>query len=149
MTSFYPIASWSSGSIKFCKRVWISFRLQISCLNKMRAFLSIPTLLLAAFIREASSSAHTHTKRDSCVGFASIPAGPYTLYQNLWGQGSATSGWQCTGLDYQGGDVVTWHTTWDWQGGRTDVKSYSNIDYTFNARQLSSISRIPTTWKWR
>ncbi|OKP14855.1 hypothetical protein PENSUB_5736, partial [Penicillium subrubescens] len=88
------------------------------------------------------------TKRDSCGQWDTISAGPYTIYQNLWGKSSATSGWQCTGLDYQGGDIVSWHTSWDWQGGPGSVKSYANVGFNFNARQLSSIQHIPTTWHW-
>lgn len=88
------------------------------------------------------------SKRDVCGAWDKIPAGPYTVFHNNWGAASATSGWQCTGLDYQGGNSISWHTTWDWQGGLGSVKSYSNADISWSARQLSSISSIPSSWDW-
>lgn len=88
-------------------------------------------------------------KRDLCGQYQSEAVGPYTLYTNLWGESDATSGWQCSGVDYQSGNEVSWHTVWDWAGAPDAVKSYSNIELAFNARQFVSISGIPTTWHWR
>ena len=88
-------------------------------------------------------------KRELCGQYQSQTSGPYLLDTNLWGEASATSGWQCSGVDYQSGNEISWHTVWDWQGGAGSVKSYTNIQYKFSARQFSSISSIPTTWKWR
>lgn len=108
----------------------------------------VPILLLGATHHTAASPALS--KRDICTEWDVIAAGgAYTLYQNLWGQSSASSGWQCTGLDYENGNEVSWHTSWDWQGGPGQVKSYTNVEYLLNARQLSSISSIPTSWDWR
>ncbi|GIJ92698.1 hypothetical protein Asppvi_001976 [Aspergillus pseudoviridinutans] len=112
----------------------------------MRFSLSIPVLSLGVLGSAVSGSALS--KRDLCGQWDSVSAGAYTIYQNLWGEASATSGWQCTGLDYQGGNVISWHTSWNWQGAPSSVKSYANAGYTFGARQLSSISSIPTVWKW-
>ncbi|KIM94068.1 glycoside hydrolase family 12 protein [Oidiodendron maius Zn] len=104
-------------------------------------------LLLGAVQRTAASPALS--KRETCEAWDVIDAGgAYTLYQNQWGKSQATSGWQCTGLDYQNGNEVSWHTSWDWQGGPGQVKSYSNVAYKLNARQLGSISSIPTSWDW-
>lgn len=115
----------------------------------MKFSLVVPILLLGAIHRTAASPA-LFKRNDVCTGWDVIAAGgAYTLYQNLWGQGTASSGWQCTGLDYENGNEVSWHTSWDWQGGPGQVKSYSNVVYQLNARQLSSISSIPTSWDWR
>lgn len=108
----------------------------------------VPMLLLEAVHRTAASPALS--KRETCAAWDVIAAGgAYTLYQNLWGKSQATSGWQCAGLDYQNGNEVSWHTSWDWQGGHGQVKSYSNVAYKLNARQLGTISSIPTSWDWR
>ncbi|KAF7158170.1 hypothetical protein CNMCM5623_002836 [Aspergillus felis] len=80
----------------------------------MRFSLSIPFVSLGLLGSAVSGSALS--KRDLCGQWDSVSAGAYTIYQNLWGEASATSGWQCTGLDYQGGNVISWHTSWNWQG---------------------------------
>lgn len=113
----------------------------------MRLASRVPVLVLAAFdLAIAKSTLHA---RDSCGQWDSFSAGPYTIYQNLWGEASATSGWQCSGLDYVSGNAISWHTVWDWQGGPGSVKSYANAELKFSERQLGSISSIPTTWQWR
>lgn len=88
-------------------------------------------------------------KRELCGQYQVQATGPYSLYTNLWGESSATSGWQCSGVDYQSGNEVSWHTVWDWAGTPNGVKSYSNIELKFDPRQFASISSIPTTWDWR
>ncbi|KAL2869526.1 putative xyloglucan-specific endo-beta-1,4-glucanase A [Aspergillus lucknowensis] len=88
-------------------------------------------------------------KRELCGQYESQTSGPFLLDTNLWGKGSATSGWQCSGIDYQSGNEISWHTAWDWQGGPGSVKSYTNVQLGFSSRQISSISSIPTTWKWQ
>ncbi|KAH8700655.1 putative endoglucanase [Talaromyces proteolyticus] len=87
-------------------------------------------------------------RRELCGQYDSKAAGPYTLYTNLWGESSATSGWQCSAVDYQSGNEVSWHTVWDWAGTSNGVKSYSNIELKFNEKQFTSIENIPTTWVW-
>lgn len=110
----------------------------------MRILQSVLASQLALFACAASAL----SKRESCGLWDTIHAGPYTIYQNLWGTKAATSGWQCSGLDYLSGDHVSWNTVWDWQGGPGSVKSYANVELKFSARQLGSISSIPTTWRW-
>ncbi|KAK6505727.1 hypothetical protein TWF481_007619 [Arthrobotrys musiformis] len=72
----------------------------------------------------------------------------YTLYNNLWGSGSATAGSQCTGLDGTDGSTIRWHTSWTWQGGSTNVKSYANAALAFTPKKLSALSTIPTSWTY-
>lgn len=88
-------------------------------------------------------------ERELCGQYQSQTSGPFLLDTNLWGEGSATSGWQCSGIDYQSGNEISWYTAWDWQGGPGSVKSYTNVQLGFSSRQISSISSIPTTWKWQ
>ncbi|KAF3903570.1 Exoglucanase-6A [Arthrobotrys entomopaga] len=54
---------------------------------------------------------------DFCGQWDTKNTGTFILYNNLWGQGDATSGSQCTGLDYASGNTIKWHTSWSWQGG--------------------------------
>lgn len=50
-------------------------------------------------------------RADSCGQWDSIETGSYTVYNNLWGEDSATSGSQCFGVDGLSGDTLSWHTT--------------------------------------
>lgn len=76
--------------------------------------------------------------------------GTYTMYNDLWGEASATSGSQCSEIEGLSGSTVTWETSWTWEGGSSDVKSYAQIqdaaptDYV----QLSDISSYATSWSW-
>jgi len=75
--------------------------------------------------------------------------GLYTLYNDLWGEGSASSGSQTTQETSASGTTVAWKTTWNWQGGNGQVKSYANLALNKGlGRQLSAIGSIPTTWHW-
>lgn len=76
-------------------------------------------------------------------------SGTYTLYNDLWGMGSASSGSQQTQETSASGTTVAWKTTWNWQGGNGQVKSYANLGMNKGlGRQLSAIKTIPTTWHW-
>jgi xyloglucan-specific endo-beta-1,4-glucanase len=77
-----------------------------------------------------------------------IQTGPYTLYNNLWGKGAATSGSQCTTLDKVSGSVLSWHSAWSWTGGQYNVKSYPNTVVETKDVPLSKVKSIETTWKW-
>ncbi|KAJ5894724.1 concanavalin A-like lectin/glucanase [Penicillium taxi] len=72
----------------------------------------------------------------------------FILFNNLWGEDQATSGSQCTYLDAEGDGWIAWQTAWTWASGSTSVKSYANAVLNIGARQLSTISSIPTTWNW-
>jgi xyloglucan-specific endo-beta-1,4-glucanase len=78
----------------------------------------------------------------------SIKTGAYTLYNNLWGKGAATSGSQCTTLDKVSGSVLSWHSAWSWAGGQYSVKSYPNVVVVTQDVQIAKIKSIDTTWKW-
>jgi len=100
----------------------------------------------ALLVLVAASQARATTY---CDTWDVIPAGVYTVYNNLWGASAATSGSQCIEVTSINGDVIAWETTWTWEGGPYNVKSYSNVAVTQGIPvQLSAISSIPTMWSW-
>ena len=48
----------------------------------------------------------------NCGMWDSTPTGGYTIQNLLWGQGSASSGSQCYGIDGLNGDTVSWHSVY-------------------------------------
>lgn len=82
-----------------------------------------------------------------CGQWDSQTVGNYIVYNNLWGESSGT-GSQCTTVDSISGNTLAWHTSWSWSGGQYSVKSYANAVVSFTKKALSSISSIPSTWKW-
>ncbi|OBT79570.1 hypothetical protein VF21_01216 [Pseudogymnoascus sp. 05NY08] len=84
-----------------------------------------------------------------CGLWDTITTGTYSISQNLWGTGSATSGSQCLTFNSLSGSSVSWSTSWTWAGGSNSVKSYSNVNLQMSSgRQVSSISSIPSVWKY-
>lgn len=105
---------------------------------------------LAALALGTLASASSVTRRDDfCGQYDTVQQGDFTLYNNLWGRDNADSGSQCTGLDSGSGNEIAWHTSWSWTGGQGQVKSFANAAYSFTAKQLSSLSSIPTTFNWK
>jgi xyloglucan-specific endo-beta-1,4-glucanase len=77
-----------------------------------------------ALLATASPTPATLTRRaDMCGDWDNVVTGDYTLYNNLWGKGAATSGSQCTTLDSKSGSVIKWHSSWSWTGGKNSIKS--------------------------
>ena len=135
---------------------------------KLSAFplLVIPCLSLAKPIWPVQERA------DFCGQWDTAVAGTYTVYNNLWGQSGATSGWQCSGIDGLSGSTLQWHTSWTWVGGYNfllslassfttykqppsnpcrspwNVKSYTNVGTKFSPTALSSLTPLPSTWTW-
>ncbi|KAG6896171.1 hypothetical protein C0992_009865 [Termitomyces sp. T32_za158] len=80
--------------------------------------------------------------------FDCLPAGAYTLCQNLWGINSGV-GSQTSTLNSASGNNVAWSTTWNWANNQNNVKSYANvIANNAKGKQLQSIQSAPTTWDW-
>ena len=74
----------------------------------------------------------------------------YEANNNLWGKGSAQSGSQCTYIDSVSGQNVAWSSTWQWQGGPDNVKSYVYVGRKVTrGRKISQISSMPTSISWR
>lgn len=107
---------------------------------KFSSLLSLASLAIAA---------PTLTERGTYCGQWDLEvAGTYTVYNNLWGRDSATSGSQCTTNNGVSNGVLSWSTAWSWAGGNYNVKSYANAVVSITQKTLSSISTIPTQWAW-
>ncbi|KAI0823268.1 concanavalin A-like lectin/glucanase domain-containing protein [Trametes gibbosa] len=102
-------------------------------------FSTLCTFVTAA----AAASAQTITGQYDC-----LPAGAYTLCQNLWGE-SAGWGSQSTSLLSANGNSVSWRTVWNWENSPNNVKSYANVNHnTAKGVQLASLRSAPTSWQW-
>ncbi|KAJ7775930.1 endocellulase [Mycena maculata] len=77
-----------------------------------------------------------------------LPAGGYTLCQNLWNIAAAV-GSQNSTLMSSSTETVSWATNYTWADGGDSVKSYANVE-SLDAKgvQLSNISSAPTSWSW-
>jgi xyloglucan-specific endo-beta-1,4-glucanase len=65
------------------------------------------------------------------------------------GKGSASSGSQCTTVQSTSGSGVSWSTSWNWQGGQDNVKSYANAGKQFaRGIKISNIKSMPTNIQW-
>ncbi|KAL3480406.1 endoglucanase I precursor [Aspergillus californicus] len=88
------------------------------------------------------------TAQTLCDQYANYESAGYIVNNNMWGQDSGT-GSQCTYIDSIASSGVSWHTTWQWSGGETSVKSYPNAGVVIgDPRLISEISSIPTTADW-
>lgn len=84
-----------------------------------------------------------------CGQWDSETAGPYTIYNNLWGKDQATSGSQCTtnnGLASDGS--LSWAVEWSWAGGQGHVKSYPNVVIESEKKSLADLESLPSEWSW-
>jgi hypothetical protein len=70
--------------------------------------------------------------------------GRYTLYNDLWGMGSASSGSQATQATSSSGTTVAWTTTWNWQGGNGQVKSCEYPSLSRYARYAITLPFLPS-----
>jgi xyloglucan-specific endo-beta-1,4-glucanase len=84
-----------------------------------------------------------------CGQYQNVVVADFDLNNNLWGESSASSGSQCTYLDFDSGDSISWQASWTWAGDSSSVKSYPNAVLNVAATKLSSITSLPSTWKWR
>ncbi|KAJ6593402.1 endocellulase [Mycena capillaripes] len=74
--------------------------------------------------------------------FDCLPAGGFTLCQNLWGK--------CTSaLLNASTQSVSWTTNYTWANGPNNVKSYANVESVASKGvQLQNIASAPTSWDW-
>ncbi|KAA1470417.1 endocellulase [Dentipellis sp. KUC8613] len=80
--------------------------------------------------------------------FDCLPAGQFTLCQNLWGASAGVGGQNST-LISTSGDSISWATNWTWANGPNNVKSYANVESsTAKGVQLSAITSAPSAWSW-
>lgn len=79
-----------------------------------------------------------------CGQYAYYAANGYEFNNNNWGKGYASSGNQCTTVQSTSDASVSWSTSWTWQGGQDNVKSYANVGKQF-ARGLI-VGNIKSMW---
>jgi len=109
------------------------------------AVLVVPVLAAAA----PSPSLGPRQAQSLCEQWGAWTGNNYTCYNNLWGKDQATSGSQCTYVDGASEAGVQWHTTWTWQGGQNNVKSYANCGkQPPKGKLVSAVSGLPTTVSW-
>lgn len=65
---------------------------------------------LAGFAAGQTLDTTTHCGQWDTVAIGTA----YTLYLDLWGQGGATSGSQCSSVTSVSGTTVAWKTTYNW-----------------------------------
>ncbi|KAJ7270068.1 endocellulase [Mycena haematopus] len=101
------------------------------------------TLALPVLLAGLSASAQTITGQYDC-----LPAGGFTLCQNLWGK-SAGVGSQNSTLKSATTTSVAWVTNYTWANGPNNVKSYANVESTASKGvQLQNMASAPTSWNW-
>ena len=77
------------------------------------------------------------------------PHSGYECNNNLWGQDQATSGSQCTYIDGSSASGMKFRSTWTWQGGPNNVKSYIYCGkQVTKGKLISSISKMETSVAW-
>ncbi|KAL3454118.1 xyloglucanase 2 [Aspergillus insuetus] len=106
------------------------------------------TVFATSIVVAAAREERWHTKRaDTCGQWDILPAGQFSVYNNLWGQGNG-NGEGCVGVD-SASTPISWHSTWTWTGGQGMVKSYPNaMPSNFTPTQVSSLESIMTSWDW-
>lgn len=84
-----------------------------------------------------------------CDQYGYYAANGYEFNNNNWGKGAASSGSQCTTVQSTSGSGVSWSTSWTWQGGQDNVKSYANAGKQFaKGLKISNIKSLPTSIQW-
>ncbi|KAK1756985.1 endoglucanase [Echria macrotheca] len=115
------------------------------------------TLLLAAAaavvqsatIPSTETSLEPRQQRALCDLYAYWSGNGYEVLNNLWGKDAATSGSQCTYLDSASDSGIAWRTTWTWQGGKNNVKSYPYAGRIVQrGRKISDIRSMQTSVTW-
>ncbi|KAI9264869.1 endoglucanase I precursor, partial [Phascolomyces articulosus] len=110
------------------------------------------TLITSALLASATTLFALPTKRASeiCGQWDAEEIGDYIVYNNMWNQDKGT-GSQCTQINGLNGNVLSWGSTWSWDGTEYDVKTYPNVKYKpleSSPKQISAISKIPFSWTW-
>ena len=117
----------------------------------IRFGLSALVVALTATSSQAAPSPVDVRRRDPLSSVCDsniITTSNFILYNNPWGAGSATSGFQCTYLDAQAPNEIAWQAQWTWEGGQYNVKSYPNAVLNQPPKQLDAIPTIPSQWTW-
>lgn len=107
-----------------------------------------PTAFLLPGLTLASAIAPRQIKT-LCEQYGYWSGNGYEVLNNLWGKDSATSGSQCTYVDSASSSGVGIRSTWTWQGGQNNVKSYIYAGkQTARGRKISSFGSMQTSMQW-
>ena len=116
----------------------------------MKAAILLP-ILAAAPVQSATLPADIIPRQQMalCGLYDYWSGNGYELLNNLWGKDTATSGSQCTYLDGASNNNIQWRTTWTWQGGQNNVKSYPYVGRQVpKGTKISAVTKMPTTVTW-
>ena len=120
--------------------------------SNMKAAILLP-ILAAAAVQSATLPADIIAPRQQkalCGLYDYWSGNGYELLNNLWGKDAATSGSQCTYLEGAFDNNIQWRTTWTWQGGQNNVKSYPYVGRQIpKGRKISTVSKMPTSVTWK
>lgn len=112
----------------------------------------LPSLALASPATSLAPRQQRGAVKQLCGQYDYWSNDQYEANNNLWGKGSAQAGGsQCTYIDSASGSGVAWSSTWTWQGGPDNVKSYVYVGRKVTrGKKISQISSMPTaiTWKY-
>jgi xyloglucan-specific endo-beta-1,4-glucanase len=118
----------------------------------MKSALALATSLLsigALSAPSAPSTALVERQQSLCAQYAYWSGNGYEILNNLWGQSAASSGSQCTYVDGGSSSGVKFHTTWTWNGGENNVKSYVYAGKQIaKGRKINTISNMQTSASW-
>ncbi|KAJ7653826.1 endocellulase [Mycena rosella] len=101
------------------------------------------TLVALSCLLSLGATAQTIAGQYDC-----LPAGGFTLCQNLWGELAGVGSQQST-LMSSTEQTVQWATNYTWANGPNNVKSYANVEsIASKGVQLQNIASAPTSWAW-
>ena len=84
-----------------------------------------------------------------CNQYSYYAANGYESNNNNWGEGSTSSGSQCTTVKSISNSGVKSSMTWNWQGGQDNVKSYANVSkQCFRVLIAGKIKSLRTSIQW-
>ncbi|KAK4236496.1 glycoside hydrolase [Achaetomium macrosporum] len=108
-------------------------------------------LLLFSSLAAASplNSLEPRQQATLCDQYGYWSGNGYEVNNNNWGRSAASSGSQCTYVDGSSSNGVQWHTTWTWNGGENNVKSYAYSGrQVARGRKIASIGSMQTSVSW-
>lgn len=115
----------------------------------LASFLALAAASPVAVSPDQSPNLAARQAAQLCGQYQYYAANGYEFNNNNWGKGSASSGSQCTTVDSTSSSGVRWSTTWNWQGGQDNVKSYANVGKQFaRGLNMAKIKSMPTNIQW-
>lgn len=116
----------------------------------MKLSLLVQCGLVALAAAAPSAVLEQRQQKSLCQQYDYWSGNGYELLNNLWGKDAASSGSQCTYLDNSNNNGVAWRTTWTWEGGPNNVKSYVYIGKQVSrGRTMASIKSMQTSVSWK